>query len=123
MSACSPVNIRLSPLNQIAALKLKAAGVTAQPDELAIFQLMQWGLVEGIEPTHNRTAAELLRLRMLPNQESAFHYLIGNLPGGLLHFEQLLLKLKPRAAAEALLDLLDQRLKADSRCPYPEGGE
>jgi len=60
--------IRLTPINQIAALKLKAAGVRVSEDELPIFQLMEWGLSVGVRLTHQRTAAELLRLRMQTDQ-------------------------------------------------------
>ena len=107
-------------MNQIAALKLKAAGVKISDDELPVFQLMQWGLSIGIRLTHQRTAAELLRLRLHADQEGAYYFLLTNLPGGQQTFEKLLLKLPPRSAAEELLELLDMRLKADPCNPYPD---
>ena len=111
--------LRLAPLNQIALLKLKTLQIAVRIDELPIFQLMEWGLANGIRLPHQRTAAELLRLRLLPDQQQAFQYLTTNVPGGLLAFERRLLKLPPRSAAEELLELLDMRLKADPCNPYP----
>ena len=111
---------RLTPLNQIAELKLKAAGVKVNEEELPIIQLMQWGLSIGIRVTHQRTAAELLRIHLQIDKRPAYEYLVSNVPGGLLAFEKILLKLSPRSAAEELLDLLDMRLKADPCNPYPE---
>jgi hypothetical protein len=109
---------RLRPLNQLAALKLKAAGEAANPLRLPVFQLMAWGLNNGLRTTHRRTVFELERLqRQAP--EAAFAYLTDNLPGGLIELERALLKLSPKAAAGLLLDTLDMRLKADPRNPYP----
>ena len=120
MTVASLIDIRLAPLNQIAILKLKAMQVAIREDELPIFQLMQWGVAHGVRLTHQRTAAELLRLRLRPDQKQAYEYLFDQVPGGLLAFEKLLLKLPPRSAAEELLDLLDMRLKADPCNPYPD---
>lgn len=112
-------HLNLLPLNLVAALKLKAAGVTSDPSQLAAFQLMQWGLDVGVALTHGRTAAELERLsRSVPPAE-ALEYLVAKLPGGMPALHKQLLRLKPRAAAEYLLDVLDMRLKADPRNPYP----
>ena len=112
--------LRLRPLNRIAALKLKVAGLGERPDDLPVFQLMEWGLAQGVRLTHPRTAAELQRLRLHAEPERAYRYLIENIPGELRRFEQLLLRLVPLSAAEVLLDLLDMRLKADPCQPYPE---
>lgn len=109
---------RLLPLNQVAALKLKEAGENVASDSLPVFQLMTWGLINGVRPTHRRTAQELLRLQYQDPGE-AFIYFVGNLPDGLPELQRKLLKLKPKAAAETLLETLDMRLKADPRNPYP----
>ena len=112
--------LKLTPLNQIAELKLKAAGMKVSAEELPIIQLMQWGLAIGIRITHQRTATELFRMSLEVNKELVYEKLVTNVPGGLLAFEKLLLKLPPRSAAEELLELLDMRLKADPCNPYPE---
>ena len=109
---------RLLPLNQVAALKLKEAGEESDFDSLPVFQLMTWGLVNGVRPTHRRTAQELLRLQY-QNPAEAFTYLTSNIPGGLPELQRKLLKLSPTEAAEMLLETLDMRLKADPRNPYP----
>lgn len=124
MSSSLNTGLRLSMINRIAAIKLKESGATENPRrELPIFQLMQWGLAEGVTPTHRRTASELLRLSNIPDQQQAYDYLLTRVPGGLAEFEKLLRILPPRAAAEALLELLDMRLKADPHDPYPAGEE
>jgi len=112
--------IRLTPMNQIASLKLKEVGVKITEDNLPVFQLMQWGLSIGIRLTHQRTAAELLRLRLAADQAGAYKFLMTNIPGGQQTFERLMLMLSPRGAAEELLELLDMRLKANPCNPYPE---
>ncbi len=109
---------RLLPLNQVAALKLKEAGLGTEKDSLPVFQLMSWGLANGIKPTHRRTAQELLRLQY-QNPADAYAYLTSGVPGGLPDLHRKLLRLSPRAAAEELLEVLDMRLKADPRKPYP----
>lgn len=108
--------LRLLPLNQVAALKLKAAGERPGAGSLPVFQLMSWGVENGIRCTHRRTLTEL---RILENRKpgDAFAYLTANLPGGLPDLERRLLQLPPRAAAQLLLDVLDMRLKADPRNP------
>lgn len=108
---------RLLPLNQVAALKLREAGEASDPERLPVFQLMVWGLLNGVTPTHRRTAQELQRLQYL-NPADAFTFLTENIPGGLFLLQRKLLKLSPKAAAAELLDLLDMRLKADPRNPY-----
>lgn len=112
---------RLLPLNQIATLKLKQAGEKASATRLPVFQLMIWGLMNGLQTTHNRTVFELDRLQRNPVE--GFDYLTGNLtgnlPGGLQTLERQLLSRSPRSAAELLLDTLDMRLKADPRNPFP----
>ncbi|PLX82720.1 MAG: hypothetical protein C0616_01455 [Desulfuromonas sp.] len=123
MSSSLNTGLRLSLVNRIAAIKLKDSGVVENPRELPMFQLMQWGLAEGIVPTHQRNVSELLRLSNGPDQQQASDYLLDNLPGGLAEFEKHLLILPPRAAAEALLELLDMRLKVNPRNPYPAGEE
>lgn len=111
--------LRLLPLNLIAALKLKAAGQGDYPDILPVFQLMAWGLANGIPLTHCRTEHELARLSKLDDQLDAMDYLVRSVPGGLSELHRNLLKLSPKAAAHMLLDVLDLRLKADPRNPYP----
>jgi len=110
--------LRLLPLNQVAALKLKAAGEPPDPERLPVFQLMSWGVKNGLQSTHRRTLTELEALQARKPQD-AYDYLVANLPGGLPGLERQLLKLQPRAAALKLLDVLDMRLKADPRNPYP----
>lgn len=108
---------RLLPLNQVAALKLKEAGESADVELLPVFQLMAWGLINGVRPTHRRTAQELQRLQY-QNPAEAFTYLTSNIPGGLFDLQRKLLKLAPKTAAAELLEVLDSRLKADPRNPY-----
>lgn len=108
---------RLLPLNQVAALKLREAGEDPDAERLPVFQLMTWGLLNGVAPTHRRTAQELQRLQY-QNPADAFTYLTGNVPGGLFELQRKLLRQTPKAAAEELLEVLDQRLKADPRNPY-----
>lgn len=108
---------RLLPLNLVAALKLKEAGESADNERLPVFQLMTWGLINGVRPTHRRTAQELLRLQYKDPAE-AFTYFTSDIPGGLSQLQRKLLKLSPTAAAAELLETLDMRLKADPRNPY-----
>ncbi len=113
--------LRLEPLNQVAALKLKQAGIADHPAVLPVFRLMEWGMATGGSLAQVRTARELLRLRHQRDQRRALDYLLTNLPGGLPDLHRRLLRLPPRGAAQALLDLLDMRLKADPANPYPAG--
>lgn len=108
---------RLLPLNQVAALKLKEAGESSDSERLPVFQLMAWGLINGIRPTHRRTAQRLLRLQY-QNPAEAFTYLTSNLPNGLPELQRKLLTLSPKAAAAELLEILDVRIKDDPRNPY-----
>lgn len=109
----------LEPLNQIAFLKLRQAGVAGDSSVLPVFCLMEWGLVEGQPPSTQRLAQELLRLRLMADQRAAVAYLLENLPGGLPQLHCKLLRLSPRGAAQNLLDVLDMRLRADPLNPYP----
>ncbi|HOP41853.1 MAG TPA: hypothetical protein PLI53_12495 [Geobacteraceae bacterium] len=112
-------HLRLLPLNLVASIKLRAAGQTEYPDSLPVFQLMAWGLADGIPLTHSRTEHELARLSKLEDQQYAVNYLVEGVPGGLSELHRNLLKFPPRAAAHLLLDILDMRLKAAPRNPYP----
>lgn len=112
-------HLRLLPLNLVASLKLKAAGKTEYPDILPVFQLMAWGLANGVPLTHCRTEHELARLSKLEDQQDAMDYLVKGVPGGLPELHRNLLRFPPKAAAHLLLDVLDMRLKADPRNPYP----
>jgi len=110
--------LSLLPLNQVAALKLKGVGEELDSHQMPVFQLMNWGLKHGIHLTHRRTLVELHRLEQQePNV--AFAYLTTRVPGGLVELERRLLRMSPKAASEKLFDLLDMRLKADPRNPYP----
>jgi hypothetical protein len=111
--------LNLLPINQLAAIKLKMAGVAANPSILAVFQLMQWGLDTGVPLTHRRTSIELQRLSLNPAHREALDYLVVKVPGGIKELHRSLLRLPPRAAAELLLDVLDMRLKADPSNLYP----
>ena len=82
-------------------------------------RIMDMGLTKGIPLTHRRTATELLRLSHQADQRESLAYLVKNLPGGVGKLTRALLRMKPRAAAHTLLDILDMRLKADPRTPYP----
>jgi hypothetical protein len=113
--------LRLMPLNQVATLKLKEAGVAEREGALPVFLLMEWGLASGVSLTHRRTAQELLRLSLQSDQQAAVDYLLANHPGGVRDLLRQLLRLPPRAASQLLLDILDMRLKADPRNPYPAG--
>ena len=111
--------LNLLPINQLAAIKLKMAGVAANPSILAVFQLMQWGLDTGVPLTHRRTSIELQRLSHNTAHREALDYLVAKVPGGITELHRSLLRLPPRAAAELLLDVLDMRLKADPNNLYP----
>ncbi len=114
-------HLRLSPLNQIAALKLKAAGQSIRGTALPVFQLMTWGVDKGVRLIHKQLRAELHRLSELETPRHAQDYLLQSLPGGLQELQQLLIQASPRIAAECLLDVLDARIKADPNHPYPQG--
>ena len=112
-------HLNLMPINQLATIKLKMAGVKANPSILAVFQLMQWGLDIGVPLTHRRTSIELQRLSHEVPHCEALDYLVAKVRGGMTELQRSLLRLPPRAAAELLLDVLDMRLKADPANPYP----
>ena len=112
-------HLNLLPINQLAANKLRMAGVAVDPSMLTVFQLMRWGLDNDIPLTHRRTAAELERLCCDPAQGDALDYMVENVPGGMSELHRLMGRLPPRAVAQMLLDVLDMRLKADPRNPYP----
>jgi hypothetical protein len=111
--------LNLLPINQLATNKLRMAGVAADPSMLAVFQLMQWGIDNDVRLTHRRTATELERLCHDPDPGEVLDYLVANIPGGMTELYRLLGRLTPRPAAQLLLDVLDMRLKADPRNPYP----
>jgi hypothetical protein len=113
------VQLNLLPVNQLAANKLRAAGVKPDPTMLAVFQLMLWGLEDGIPLTHRRAAAELERLSRDPDQAGVLEYLFANVLGGMAEVYKFMGRLPSKAAAQMLLDVLDMRLKADPRDPYP----
>lgn len=112
-------HLNLLPINQLAANKLRTAGVAADPSMLAVFQLMQWGLDNDVPLTHRRTAGELQRLSRDPAPGEVLDYLVANIPGGISELYRILSRLAPQAAAQLLLDVLDMRLKADPNNPYP----
>jgi hypothetical protein len=112
-------SLNLLPINQVSAIKLKMAGVVANPSILAVFQLMQWGLNTGVPLTHRRVSIELQRLSLNPPRREALDYLVAKVPGVMKELHRSLLRLPPRAAAELLLEVLDMRLKADPRKIYP----
>jgi hypothetical protein len=70
------------PINQLAANKLRMAGVAADPSMLAVFQLMRWGLDNDVPLTHRRAATELERLCRDPAPGKVLDYLVENIPGG-----------------------------------------
>lgn len=111
--------LRLEPLNQLASLKLRQAEVAENPAVLPVFCLMEWGMATGHASSTRRLARELLRLRLMADQQAAVDYLLENLPGGLPQLHRKLLSLSPHGAAQTLLEILDMRLRADPRNPYP----
>lgn len=113
--------LRLTPINRLAALKLKVAGQGEQPSVLPVFQLMSWGLADCSFLAHEDTADELMQLVWQSDQRAALDYLLANVPGGVTTFQRKLLYMPPRAAAWALLGVFDMRLKADPHKPYPRG--
>lgn len=112
--------LRLGPLNQVASLKLKEAGVSDHPTVMPVFRLMEWELATGSPPPSLKIARQLLQLRQQRDQRAALDYLLANLPEGLSTLQRRLLRLPPHDAARALLDILDMRLKSDPKTPYPE---
>jgi hypothetical protein len=119
MSEKNLEQLNLLPINHLAANKLRAAGVKTDPAILTVFQLMLWGLEDGIPLTHRRAAAELERLSRDPDPAGVLEYLFANVPGGMAEVYHFMGRLPARAAAQMLLDVLDMRLKADPRDPYP----
>jgi hypothetical protein len=92
-------SLSLLPINQVAAFKLKMAGVVANPSILAVFQLMQWGLNTGVPLMHRRTSFERQRLSNNPPHSEALDYLVEKVPRGMTELHPSLLCLPPRAAA------------------------
>ncbi len=111
--------LKLTPLNRVASLKIREAGASEREGVQPVFLLMEWGLNSGTRLTHCRTAKELLRLSLNADQRAAVDYMLTNCPGGVKELTRRLLRMTPRAAAQALLDILDMRLKADPRNSYP----
>jgi len=111
--------LRLTPLNRVAALKLKEAEVECHPAIMPVFRLMEWELFTGRYPTHIRTARELLRLRHMRDQNAALSFLLENCPGGVQVLQRRLLCLPPHSAAQELLDVLETRIGADPANPFP----
>ncbi len=112
--------LQLTPLNQIAALKLKKVGIQRAPDTLPVFDLMDWGLLNGLDANYPGIGEELLKLRFQPDQQQALTYLTEKFPGGIRTLHRHILRFKPLQSAIVLLDTLDMRLKADPHNPYPE---
>lgn len=111
-------SLRLTPLNRLASLKLKVAGVAEHPVVLPVFQLMSWGLVDCSCLASEETADELMQLVWQPDQRAALNYLLDSVPGGRTAFQRKLLHMPPRAAAWALLGVFDMRLKSEPYKPY-----
>lgn len=111
--------LNLLVINQVAAIKLRLAGVAVDSVQLHVFQLMRWGLDAGVPLTHKRTAAELERLCRASTPDRALDYFLDKVPGGMAALHKRLLRLSPRAAAQFLLEVLDMRLKADPFNSYP----
>jgi hypothetical protein len=105
-------SLNLLPINQLAANKLRMAGVAADPSMLTVFQLMRWGLDDNVPLTHRRAATELERLCRDPAPAEVLDYLVENIPGGMTELYRILGRLTARPAAQLLLDMLDMRLKA-----------
>lgn len=112
-------SLNLLPINQLAANKLRMAGVAADPSMLTVLQLMRWGLDDNVPLTHRRAATELERLCLDPDPAGVLDYLVENIPGGMTELYRILGRLTARPAAQLLLDVLDMRLKAGPRNPSP----
>lgn len=114
--------LRLMPLNQVAAIKLREAQAQSDHDTLPVLQLMVWGLTNGIRP-QRRAAQELLRLRYLADQGSAFRYFLERVGASLPNLPREILPKPPREAAEHLLNVLDRYLTAGPPNPAPSGAK
>lgn len=112
--------LRLTPLNRVASLKLKVAGLTEKPAVLPVFQLMTWGLVHCSCLDYMETASALRNLVRRSDQQEALDALLAGVPGGTTAFQHKLLRLPPRAAAWALLGVFDRHLKQGIPQPRPE---
>lgn len=105
-----------NPLNQEAKRLLKKAGVEVDPSYLAVFQLMEWGLQQGIrirgdDPDY---LDFLERLTYEEDTAGALDYLTRDRDGTLQLEEGDLKRFEdPEAAAEFLLEELWARIKAD----------
>ena len=104
--------LRLLPINQVAALKLRSAGVRENREAQQVFQLMEWGILSDRRRRYQDIADELAMLQSV-NQQAAMDYLLTNIPGGVNGLLRELLKAESRTAARILLELLDMRLKSD----------
>ena len=104
------------PLNQESEKLLKKVGEKLDPSYLAVFQLMQWGLRQGLSPVNDDQDFEDLveRLSYNPNQEESFNYLTKNWQGEKdLDGEDLKLQPNPERAAMRLLEQLKLKVKSD----------
>jgi hypothetical protein len=106
--------LRLLPINQAAAIKLRAAGVVANEEAQQVFQLMEWGIASDPRHRYQDIAGELTLLQSV-DQQAALDYLLTNIPGGVPGMVRTLLRADARTAAKVLLGLLDMRLKTDPK--------
>lgn len=112
------------PLNQTAGKLLKEAKQTPDPELLPVFQLMLWGLSEGIAyPTRQQTELMQEATRTLAYERSpkeAMAYLIRDDLGETTLTAEHLQGKEPLAAAQELIETLDLKMKADPNLPYPK---
>jgi hypothetical protein len=104
--------LRLLPINLIASLQLRKAGIAENLDVLPVFQLMEWGIASDKRRRYQDISGELAILVSI-KQAVALDYLLKNVPGGTRTLLGTLMRLKPRAAAVMMLSVLDMRLKSD----------
>ena len=118
--AKSPNNsaVVLRPINQIAALKLRKAGIAANGEVQPVFQLMKWGLECDPRRRYEDIAYPLAILSAI-GEATATDYLLEKIPGGVRQLLAALLRAEPLAASRTLLGVLDMRLKSE---PYSPSG-
>lgn len=113
--------VRLLPINRIAALKLREAGIAPDPEVQPVFQLMAWAI--ACDKRHRfQDIGDELCLLGASDGAAATQYLLERIPGGSRRFLQVILHAESLAAAKTLLGALDMRLKAEPYSPcrsYP----
>lgn len=112
-------SLRLLPVNRIAALKLRGAGMGENGEMQPVFQLMAWGIDRAGLRRYRDLSHELEALAS-GDQGHAVNFLLEHVPGGLGMLLKSLIGADPWTAAGMLLGVLDMRLKTVPYTIYRE---